>query len=99
MLHGYNAHRALCFCVLGGGGGFRLFVSALPTHWTRTGLCCGHVCKAMGAVMGRNSEGTGMAFVEPPSVPNLWGLRLGPPLRLGPTPNSMGIWAVFLLTC
>ena len=45
-----------------------------------TGCCCGPICKAMGMVMVRGQNGSGLAFVEPAAVTGSWDLRLGPPL-------------------
>ena len=45
-----------------------------------TGRCCGPICKAMGMVMVRGQNGTGLAFVEPAGVTGSWDLSLGPPL-------------------
>ena len=39
--------------------------------------CCGKVCKAMGVVMVRDSEGWGTAFAEPSALTTARDLRQG----------------------
>ena len=44
------------------------------------GACCGNVCKAMGLVFVKDSEGKGLGYTEPTALTNGWNLRLAEPL-------------------
>ena len=44
------------------------------------GACCGNVCKAMGVVFVKDSDGKGMAYTEPTALTDSWNMRLVEPL-------------------